>query len=990
MLEYGDELIIRVSTDWLQQYWCRSNCFNCFACHNYTMLMYALVRDAYLRFIPVLIASIMQNNDFTILHDAAATGSKWLKLRVISCTHLPDDIGNVGHQMVQLHLCSCNNLKSLPDSFGQLKALQQLTLLDCSSLQMLPDAFGRLAALQKLTVSNCSSLRQLPKTFGRLAALQKLYLNSCDSLHKLPDTIGQLAGLQSLYLISCSSLQRLPDTFGQLATLQELFISNCNCLESLPETFGQLAALQEMTLSKCNSLQMLPGAFGQLTTLQRLTLSSCSSLEDLPESFGQLAKLQELKLSQCSSLQSLPDTFGRLAGLQKLELSHCSSLQSLPHTFGRLVALQELELSHCSSLQSLPDTFGCLVALQKLKLCHCSNLQSLPDTFGQLVALQMLELSHCSSLQSLPDTFGQLAKLQELKLSHCSSLSSLPESSGQLVAVQEINLLDCSSLVTLPISFAHVITLKRLSLSGCSNLEELYLINCMHLSALQLDRCSSLWSLTLEGCHGLQSPGTWAGRPLVAQDVKSLREVRLVNCRGLQEAPEFVRKAPQLQLFEAINCANLTDVDVCRHRHISSISFSGCLGLTSLKLAGCTSLGTLPELDSNSRLTLLDLSGCSSLTRLPATLGELGQLQRLELSGCYSLKALPLFMDKLTSLTELNLQSCYSLTVLPQSVHTKLQKLNLSYCPEMDSLAQSLVNLEPYLVPAGTQVALRGWGELLDNFRDIEQDGTITMTAAVAQRLRRATIIQRLLNDQSTILELLSRLSWLGVLLAAATFTGAIAPPGGYDQGLLFLDYSRNDCRGYNETAAYSSVINCNTTTVKQNCTISSANPGGCVHRPSDCTSIGGISCKVMPNVTLLHIFFVLDLLSFGLSMTLVLLVVACSIPRTGWVDPAAAAGLIWMSLFHASTLLFVAVESGMMALLAGVLAVYPSAQSLNVVGPVLVSAILSSVVFSHLQRRLFAIYPGNRAIIEAVKSMWFDALSRNPLIRKCFSCLAR
>jgi hypothetical protein len=101
-----------------------------------------------------------------------------------------------------------------------------------------------------------------------------------------------------------------------------------------------------------------------------------------------------------------------------------------------------------------------------------------------------------------------------------------------------------------------------------------------------------------------------------------------------------------------------------------------------------------------------------------------------------------------------------------------------------------------------------GWGGVCHglmsndswNFHVLSDRSGVVFSTRLAVKLRRATTVQRLLHDQGTVLELLSRLSWLGVLLGAATFTAALAPPGGCDSGLLFLNYSAADCGGVNQT----------------------------------------------------------------------------------------------------------------------------------------------------------------------------------------------
>merc|ERR1719210_523255 len=130
---------------------------------------------------------------------------------------------------------SHKDITSLPESFGQLKALQNFDI-NCNLLSSLPESFGQLMALQQLDISE-TELTSLPKSFGQLKALQNFDIN-CNQLSSLPESFGQLKALQNLN-INCNKLSSLPENFCQLTMLQDLEIQ-CNMLSGLPESFGQL------------------------------------------------------------------------------------------------------------------------------------------------------------------------------------------------------------------------------------------------------------------------------------------------------------------------------------------------------------------------------------------------------------------------------------------------------------------------------------------------------------------------------------------------------------------------------------------------------------------------------------------------------------------------------------------------------------------------------------------------------------------------------
>jgi hypothetical protein len=201
------------------------------------------------------------------------------------------------------------------------------------------------------------------------------------------------------------------------------------------------------------------------------------------------------------------------------------------------------------------------------------------------------------------------------------------------------------------------------------------------------------------------------------------------------------------------------------------------------------------------------------------------------------------------------------------------------------------------------------------------------MNESSAVDLKVAISVQKLVHDKEFVLELLSRYSWLAVLLGAATYAGALAAAGGFDSGLPFVSYSAADCKGMNQTAPYSALMQCNTSGPMQNCSISDADPGGCVKVPDQCTDIHdthSMSCRVKPDAKQVMDFLLYNVLSFNNSMSLIVLVVTCSMPlRRVW-HPAAAAVAIWWFLAVGFALLMTAVFWGSMAVQAALLAVLP------------------------------------------------------------------
>ncbi len=242
-----------------------------------------------------------------------------------SLTRLPDSLGQLAG-LLHLDLRGCDVLTSFPDSMDQLRSLVAIGLPSC--VHELPGWVLQQPALQYLSAAG--SIRTcLPESLGQLTALQRLILSSNSQLSRLPESLGQLAALISLDLSSCETLRTLPASVGQLGALRELSLRFCSNLTMLPESLELLGCLQVLDLEGCNQLALLPERWGRQPPLETLNLRLCHSLTFLPESLGQLGHLRDLNLEWCPGLTALPFAFAFLPDTFVLRLAN-TSLQLPP------------------------------------------------------------------------------------------------------------------------------------------------------------------------------------------------------------------------------------------------------------------------------------------------------------------------------------------------------------------------------------------------------------------------------------------------------------------------------------------------------------------------------------------------------------------------------------------------------------------------------------------------------------------------------------
>jgi Leucine-rich repeat (LRR) protein len=114
-----------------------------------------------------------------------------------------------------------NQLTSLPDSIGNLKALKDLSLHE-NALTVLPHTIGLLEQLEQLRVDR-NRLTCLPDELGQCKALCVLHIDGNEDLQTLPQTLDSLLCLQDLGIGSCP-IQELPPGIRQRADAMEMIV----------------------------------------------------------------------------------------------------------------------------------------------------------------------------------------------------------------------------------------------------------------------------------------------------------------------------------------------------------------------------------------------------------------------------------------------------------------------------------------------------------------------------------------------------------------------------------------------------------------------------------------------------------------------------------------------------------------------------------------------------------------------------------------------
>ncbi|XP_059064250.1 protein VARIATION IN COMPOUND TRIGGERED ROOT growth response-like [Cryptomeria japonica] len=185
---------------------------------------------------------------------------------------LPNEFCDL-HSMEYLKLYS-EELSSLPADFGNLISLKHISLKWFRHLIWLPDSFQQLRHLEDLDLSFCKMLSSLPEGIGNFVCLKYINLKYCTQLRTLPESFKKLIRLEHLYLSGCAKRKLKLDILENIRKLKFLGLSGCEELEDLPNQIVNQTSLRDLDLTGCIKLRGSPANIGELVNLQSLTIES--------------------------------------------------------------------------------------------------------------------------------------------------------------------------------------------------------------------------------------------------------------------------------------------------------------------------------------------------------------------------------------------------------------------------------------------------------------------------------------------------------------------------------------------------------------------------------------------------------------------------------------------------------------------------------------------------------------------------------------------
>ncbi|CAK9168899.1 unnamed protein product [Ilex paraguariensis] len=234
---------------------------------------------------------------------------------------LPESIGNLSTQLVQMLLDNNQISGSIPSVIANLSYLEMLDMFYNQFTGHIPPDFGKFQNLQHLSLSGNQLSGNVPSSLGNLTALSLLRLDQNNLQGNIPSSMGNCQNLLELDLSRNSFNGTIPGHVLGISSLSiALDLSYNHLTGSLVDEVGNLKNLGFLSVSK----NMLSGKISS-------NLGSCQSLEFLymdgnffqgtiPSSFSSLKGIQELDLSGNNLSGKIPEYFASF-DLKYLNLS---------------------------------------------------------------------------------------------------------------------------------------------------------------------------------------------------------------------------------------------------------------------------------------------------------------------------------------------------------------------------------------------------------------------------------------------------------------------------------------------------------------------------------------------------------------------------------------------------------------------------------------------------------------------------------------------
>ncbi|XP_057513593.1 putative disease resistance RPP13-like protein 1 isoform X2 [Actinidia eriantha] len=606
------------------------------------------------------------------------------------------------------------------DLLPKLKCLRVLSLRSYR-IGELSSKVGNLKHVRYLDLSN-ARIKKLPESLGTLYNLQTLILKYCQNLEKLPRGMGNLINLRHLDITGACSLQEMPSKMSKLTNLQTL--SNYIISKGDAPMIRELGTLIHLRGTLCisgleNVVDVADAIGANLHDKQGIDVLSMkwrwsNSSDDSRNERVELGVLEMLQPNKNLKRLTIRSYHGLefptwvadplFSNMVCLKLKDCEKCTCLP-PLGLLPKLAELHIQGMKAVENVPLEFygrGCSNPFPSLEILRFENMPKWQDwsPFGVDAEAQAFARLSELSIKSCPKLLGKLPsnlpRLKTFVIRECPQLvverlpsPTMPHGMRNTLLFDSLTSLSLYD-VSIPCSFNS----PEVADEACSPSSS---FTSMHLENIQELTCLPSWFL--QGMMGLEELKIVRCQNLTVlwqNDVRlqhlglpsTLRTLRIDGCDSLQSFPELMM-LNNLEELTVMNCSTL--MCLCPGAGLPStlkkLFIYRCEKLEAVLAEGMTI--NCPSLES------IDISCCDNLKTLPDVIQnhDLRNLNMLAIEECDNLESLPEGWFLTTNLRELSIKGCKKLDALPQSAYNKnnnltsLQHLDIGSSPAAAGIA---------------------------------------------------------------------------------------------------------------------------------------------------------------------------------------------------------------------------------------------------------------------------------------------------------------
>lgn len=212
-----------------------------------------------------------------------------------------------------------------------------------------------------------------------------------------------------------------------------------------------------------------------------------------------------------------------------------------------------------------------LTNLKRMDLLGSINLKELPD-LSNATNLESLILTGCQSLEEIPISFGNLHKLERLEMILCVKLQVVP-THFNLASLDSVRMTGCWQLRKIP-HFSRNITELEIADTMLEELPESIRL-CSRLESLNIYGSVNISPIWIE-VYQERSVADIQRIPDWIKDLQRLSSLHIAGCPKLASLPEL---PPSLRSLTVDTCASLETVSFPFDSQIESLYFPNCFKL---------------------------------------------------------------------------------------------------------------------------------------------------------------------------------------------------------------------------------------------------------------------------------------------------------------------------------------------------------------------------------------------------------------------------